>query len=68
MDDKLEPTVRYLLALGPKYTPLVFQTSEWVFDQDFDHAMQVRRSLCASVLKLEHVVTRLSVVDLFIRS
>jgi hypothetical protein len=45
LEDKLDPTVRYLLALGPKYLTLIFQTSRWVFDVDFDWAMKVRPSL-----------------------
>ncbi|CDZ96570.1 Vacuolar assembly/sorting proteins VPS39/VAM6/VPS3 [Phaffia rhodozyma] len=44
LDDKLEPIVRYLLALGPKYMNLIFESSKWVFDKDFDHAMKIFKS------------------------
>ncbi|KAL7417275.1 hypothetical protein BDY24DRAFT_412023 [Mrakia frigida] len=40
-EDKLDPTIRYLLALGPKYLPLIFETSRWVFEENFDWAMKI---------------------------
>lgn len=41
LEGKLDPTIRYLLALGPKYLTLIFESSRWVFDADFDWAMKV---------------------------
>lgn len=42
LEDKLEPSVRYLHALGPAYTDLVCQTSKWIFHTDFSWGMKVR--------------------------
>lgn len=41
--DKLDPTIRYLQKLGPKYTPLIFSEAKWVFKEDAHMATKVRQ-------------------------
>jgi hypothetical protein len=41
LEDKLEPSVRYLHALGPKYIDLICRTSRWILQTDFDWGMKV---------------------------
>jgi hypothetical protein len=55
--DKLDPTIRYLQKLGPKYTSLIFSEAKWVFKEDARMATRVcttgavrrRRSLLTDV-------------------
>lgn len=41
--DKLDPTIRYLQKLGPKYTYLIFSEAKWVFKEDARMATRVRQ-------------------------
>lgn len=41
IEDKVEPTVRYLQNLGPGFIDLILQTSHWVFLLDEDWGMDI---------------------------
>lgn len=43
--EKVGPTVRYLQKLGVDHLEVVLAASEWVFEQDKEAGLQVRRSL-----------------------
>ncbi|WVR03742.1 hypothetical protein IAU60_000737 [Kwoniella sp. DSM 27419] len=43
-DDKLDrypPVIRYLQKLGPSYLDLIFDQSQWIFEEDPDMALQI---------------------------
>ena len=41
MEDKLDPSIRYLQKLGPEYIDQIFASSRWIFNLDPDRAFQV---------------------------
>lgn len=41
MDDKLDPSIRYLQKLGPEHIDQIFTSSRWIFNLDSDRAFQV---------------------------
>jgi hypothetical protein len=41
MEDKLDPSIRYLQKLGPEYIDQIFTSSRWIFNLDPDRAFQV---------------------------
>ncbi|KAF8813359.1 hypothetical protein BYT27DRAFT_7180846 [Phlegmacium glaucopus] len=41
MDDKLDPSIRYLQKLGPEHIDQIFTSSSWIFNHDPDRAFQI---------------------------
>ena len=41
MEDKLDPSIRYLQKLGPEHVDQIFASSRWIFNLDPDMAFQV---------------------------
>lgn len=50
MEDKLDPSIRYLQKLGPEYIEQIFTSSRWIFNLDPDRAFQVNISRCFLIL------------------
>lgn len=42
-EEKIRPMVRYLQKLGPDHLDVIFDASRWVFAQDKEEGLQVRR-------------------------
>ncbi|KAF5342379.1 hypothetical protein D9611_001421 [Ephemerocybe angulata] len=41
LEDKLDPSIRYLQKLGPEHLPQIFESAKWIFDADKDMAFQI---------------------------
>ncbi|KAL0065292.1 Vacuolar morphogenesis protein 6 [Marasmius tenuissimus] len=44
MEDRLDPSIRYLKRLGPEYLDQIFESSRWLFEQDSTRALEVFKS------------------------
>jgi Vam6/Vps39-like protein vacuolar protein sorting-associated protein 39 len=42
VEEKLEPTIRYLQKLGPEHLDLIFEGAKWIFATDWQRALVVR--------------------------
>jgi len=49
MEDKLDPSIRYLQKLGPEYIGQIFTSSRWIFNLDPDRAFQVGNLILPNV-------------------
>ena len=52
MEDKLDPSIRYLQKLGPEHIDQIFTSSRWIFNLDPDRAFQVDIYLTPTFLLL----------------
>jgi hypothetical protein len=50
IEEKLDPTIRYLQKLGPEHLDLIFEGSKWVFAADWQRALVVSISLLVGIL------------------
>jgi len=47
-EEKLGDTVRYLQKLGPDHVDVIFEASNWVFEQNKHAGLQVRHLIIIS--------------------
>jgi len=41
IEDKLDPSIRYLQKLGPEHIEQIFESARWIFETDKKMAFQV---------------------------
>jgi hypothetical protein len=56
VEEKLDPTIRYLQKLGPDHLDLIFEGSRWVFSVDWERALVVSGVVIRSRVGFQRVV------------